>query len=117
MFFVVLCPGTPEGSTGSGSGFKASQKTGQRRKVSSDRLGEAGNRTCDPWFTRHRFIPFIAINDGQLYILRGHKLYFRKKCILSLTIDFVSANSVDSDQMRIWVSTVCQNTDLGANSR
>ena len=26
MFFVVLCPGTPEGSTGSGSGLKASQK-------------------------------------------------------------------------------------------
>ena len=19
------------------------------------RLGEAGNRTCDPWFTRHRY--------------------------------------------------------------
>ena len=37
MLFVVLCPGTPEGSTGSGSGFKASQKTGQRLKVSSDR--------------------------------------------------------------------------------
>ena len=31
MLFVVLCPGTPEGSTGSGSGFKASQKTGQRQ--------------------------------------------------------------------------------------
>ena len=45
MLFVVLCPGTPEGSTGSGSGFKASQKTGQGLKVSSDRLGEAGNRT------------------------------------------------------------------------
>ena len=43
MLFVVLCPGTPEGSTGSGSGFKASQKTGQRLKVSSDRLGKAGN--------------------------------------------------------------------------
>ena len=56
MLFVVLCPGTPEGSTGSGSGFKASQKTVQRLKVSSDRLGEAGNQTCDPWFTRHRFI-------------------------------------------------------------
>ena len=41
MLFVVLCPGTPECSTGSGSGFKASQKTGQRLKVSSDRLGEA----------------------------------------------------------------------------
>ena len=60
---------------------------------------------------------FTAINDGQLYILRGHTLYFRKKCILSLTIDFVLANSVDSDQMRAWVCTVCQNTDLGANRR
>ena len=38
--FVVLCPGTPEGSTGSCSGFKASQKTGQQLRVSSDRLGE-----------------------------------------------------------------------------
>ena len=47
MLFVVLCPGTPEGSAGSGSGFKASQKTEQRLKVSSDRLGEAGNRTCN----------------------------------------------------------------------
>ena len=49
MVFVVLCPGSPEGSTGSCSGFKASQNTGQRLKVSSDRLGEAGVRTCDPW--------------------------------------------------------------------
>ena len=30
--FVVLCPGTPEGSTGSDSGFKASQKTGNGLK-------------------------------------------------------------------------------------
>ena len=50
---MVLCPGTPEGSTGSCSGFKASQKTGQRLKVSFDRLGEAGNRTCDPWGQLH----------------------------------------------------------------
>ena len=56
MLFVVLCPGTPKGSTSSGSGFKASQKTGQWLKVSSDRLGEAENQTCDPWFTRHRFM-------------------------------------------------------------
>ena len=69
MLFVVLFPGTPEGSTGSGSGFKASQKTGQRRKVSSDRLGKAGNRTCDPWFTRHRFIPYTtAASLGELGI-------------------------------------------------
>ena len=63
MLFVVLCPGSPEGSTGSGSGFKASQKTGQRLKVSSDRLGEARNRTCDPWFTRHRFIPYTTAGE------------------------------------------------------
>ena len=31
-FFLVLCPGAPEGSTGSGSGFKASQKTGHSFK-------------------------------------------------------------------------------------
>ena len=43
MLFVLFCPGTPEGSTGSGSGLKVSQKMGQRLKVSSDRLGEAGN--------------------------------------------------------------------------
>ena len=36
MFFVVLCPGTPEGSTDSGSDFKASQRTGPQLKVSSD---------------------------------------------------------------------------------
>ena len=45
MLFVGLCPGTPEGSTGSGSGFKASPMTEQRLKVSSDRLGEAENQT------------------------------------------------------------------------
>ena len=22
--------------------------------------GEAGNRTCDPWFTRHRFISYTT---------------------------------------------------------
>ena len=71
MLFVVLCPGTPEGSTGSGSGFKASQKTGQRLKVSSDRLGEAGNRTCDPWFTRHRFIPYTTAALVLKYLRRG----------------------------------------------
>ena len=37
MIFVVPCPGTPEGSIGSGSGFKASRKTGQGLKVSSSR--------------------------------------------------------------------------------
>ena len=83
MLFVVLCPGTPEGSTGSGSGFKASQKTGQRLKVSSDRLGEAGNRTCDPWFTRHRFIPYTtAASQGEfqifLWLSLGRNQYRRE---------------------------------------
>ena len=33
MVFAVLCPGKPEGSTGSGSGFKASQKTGLMSRI------------------------------------------------------------------------------------
>ena len=36
MLFVVLCPGTPKGSIGSGSCFKASQKTGQQLKIGSE---------------------------------------------------------------------------------
>ena len=62
MLFVFLCPGTPKGSTGIGSGFKASQKTGQRLKISSDKLGEDGDRTCDPWFTRHRLKTLFLLN-------------------------------------------------------
>ena len=53
-----------------GSGFKASQKTGPRFKASADRPGEAGNRTCDPWFTRHKFYP-----------LQQHLNVFSSKCI------------------------------------
>ena len=60
-----LCPGTPEGSNGSGSGFKASQKTGPRLKASLDRLGGAGNRTCDPWFTKQRFIPYTTAASSR----------------------------------------------------
>ena len=47
MYFAVLCQRAPEGSTSSGSDFKASQKTGTQLKVSFDRLREAGNRTPD----------------------------------------------------------------------
>ena len=48
MIFVVLCRGTPEGSTGSGSGFKVSQKTRQRLKVSSGRLEKPGIEPATP---------------------------------------------------------------------
>ena len=60
LWFVNLMSRSTRRLAGSGSGFKASQKTGPRLKVSADRLGEAGNRTCDPWFTRHRVIPFTT---------------------------------------------------------
>ena len=45
---MVLCPGAPEGSTGSGSGFKASQKMGPWLNVSSNRLGELGIKLGTP---------------------------------------------------------------------
>ena len=71
MLFVVLCPGTPEGSTGSGSGFKASQKTGKGLKVSSNRLGEAGNRTC---------ILDILFSDLRLEYVFSNKSKLKLKC-------------------------------------
>ena len=40
MLLLVLFPGTPGGSTGNGSGFKASR--GKWLEVSPDRLGELG---------------------------------------------------------------------------
>ena len=66
-----------------------------------------------------RYISGIQCNKRWpiVYIEGPQVIFSEKKCILSLTIDFVLANSVDSDQMRFWVCTVCQNTDLGANSR
>ena len=73
MVLWLLCPGTPEGSTGSGSGFKPSQKTGPRPKVSSDRLRQAGNRTCDPLFTKHRFNPYTAAASSYALILTGSR--------------------------------------------
>ena len=47
---MVLCPGAPEGSTSSGSGFKVSQETGPRLKVSSDRLLEPGIKLRNPGY-------------------------------------------------------------------
>ena len=38
--------------------------------------------------------------DGPLYILRGHRLYFPEYIVfLSLEIDFVLENSADPDEM------------------
>ena len=50
---MVLCPGAPEGSTGSGSDFKASQKTGHSLVSSS---WESNGRR-HPWFTRRKIKP------------------------------------------------------------
>ena len=68
MLFVVLCPGTPEGSTGSGSGFKASQKTGQRLKVSSDSYATVSAHEIK--LRCHYYISiFIIINGVQKMIV------------------------------------------------
>ena len=70
MVLCFLCPGAPEGSTGCGSDFKASQKIGPWLKAATNRLGETGNRTCDPWFARHRQIPY-TMASGYFF-----KLFF-----------------------------------------
>ena len=73
MLFVVLCPGTPEGSTGSSSGFKASQRTGQRLKVSSDRLGEAGSTNLVPTSNRR--------NNGDHSLIIKHHYIITKSSV------------------------------------
>ena len=75
FFFVVLCPGAPEGSTCSGSSFKAFQKTGQRLKVPSDRLGEAGNRTCDPIY-KTKVYPRRNSHFETDQVKRSHEIQF-----------------------------------------
>ena len=67
MLLVVLCPGTPEGSTGSGSGFKASQKTVPPLKVPFRQTGRRRERTCDPWFTKNRFIPYTTAASDKIF--------------------------------------------------
>ena len=45
-FCVYFMMGVPEGSAESGS-------------------GEAGDRTCDPWFTRHSTYPLVPLHHGS----------------------------------------------------
>ena len=40
----------------------------------------------------------FPIKFGPLYIVRGHRLYFKKK-IIALKINFVLANTEDPDEM------------------
>ena len=77
----------------------------QRLKVSSDRLGEAVNRTCDPWFTRHRFIPYTmaashtaaatlkAFNRQMVYYIIYNfdfsNIYELTEILISLKIFFI----------------------------
>ena len=63
--------------------FKASQKMGPRLRVSSNRLGEAGNRTCHPWFTRHRFISYTTAASlcTQYFHIRLSEWRFMFLCV------------------------------------
>ena len=65
MFFVVLCPGAPEGSTGSSFGVKASQKTGHGLKSHSTDWEKPGIEPGNPLFTRHRLKPVLWLSLGS----------------------------------------------------
>ena len=64
-FLLFYVQEHPKGSTGSGSGFKASQKTGQWLKVSSDRLGEAGGNQ-----TKIKIFKVLNFRDSKLKTCR-----------------------------------------------
>ena len=44
----------------------------------SPTLGEAGNRTCDPWFTRRRFIPYTMVTTQSATNLIKIRFKIRK---------------------------------------
>ena len=46
--------------------LKRFRRRGNGLKSHRTDWGEAGNRTCDPWFTRHRFIPYTTATNGIL---------------------------------------------------
>ena len=93
---MVLCPGAPEGSTGSGSGFKVPQRTGARLKVSSD--------IVEPdWLMIVHLACFnpLYTNGFFLYISWGVRLYFSKHFVtFCLKLFFTFTNSVDPDEMQ-----------------
>ena len=105
MLFVVLCPGTPEGSTGSGSGFKASQKTGQRLKVSS-----AGNRTwelgIDDTFKRFRILMHVlTIKYLKIYKYHDVILISEKEKNTSLLLKFLLFIICEYNLIRYFINT------------
>ena len=65
FFFVVLCPGTSEGSTGSGSGVKASQKTGHGFMSHLTDWEKPGIEPGNPWFSRHRLKRVLWLSLGS----------------------------------------------------
>ena len=66
MFFVVLCPGALEGSTGSGSGLKCLRRQGYSLK-SIQQTGGAGDQTQDAWVQGN------TTTSCQHEISTGHK--------------------------------------------
>ena len=66
-----MVPGAPEGSTGSDSGFKASQKTGPWLKASSDRLGEARKSSLRPLVYKVYAYPLHYEDKGKSL----HRIY------------------------------------------
>ena len=67
MVFVVQCPGTPEGSTGSGSGFKASQKTANGLKSHPTDWEKPGIKPVTPGLQDIGFYKFYFIGMEQIF--------------------------------------------------
>ena len=67
MLFVVLCPGTPEGSSSSGSGFKASQKTGNGLKSHPTDWEKPGIETAN---LCHVSILYVLLNILSISSMR-----------------------------------------------
>ena len=65
VYYVVLCPEASEGSTDSGSGVKASQKTGHGFKSHPTDWEKPEIEPGNPWFTRHRLKHVLWLSLGS----------------------------------------------------
>ena len=80
MIFVVLCPGTPKGSTGSGSGFKASHPTDWEKPGIEPATPGLQDIGLSP--TPRRLLCRITINQpGQYYTTTNIKKKQSALCI------------------------------------
>ena len=66
--------------------------------------GKAWNQTCDPWFTRHRFIPYTMVGPKNfMWLFHGSSQYWARR-IYGSCLYFMTGAPEGSPKMALWRS-------------